>query len=240
MLKTIEIDETINTSNEYTICKFIKDNPNKKNQLNIYLHKCRIKFLFVKYHLTTVDINNNNDIILLKQILEEPKIYSKTTLNEILLRTIPNNNYENRIDDINTLQTFGTDFKQIPWHIFTNNNLTNIIIPSSIIYIGMYSFMSNQLTNITISNSVTAIGLGAFMNNNLTNIIIPDSVNIIYHNAFRNNKLTNIIIPNSVIIIAKNAFYDNPELKTVTIPIIFKDELSEFFNNYHHVEFFYI
>ena len=240
MLKTIEIDETINTSNEYTICKFIKDNPKRKNQLNIYLHKCRIKFLFVKYHLTTVDINNNKGIILLKQILEEPKIYSKTTLNEILLRTIPNNNYENRNDDINTLHTFGTDIKQIPWHIFTNNNLTNITIPNFIIYIGMYSFMNNQLTDITISNSVTAIGLGAFMNNKLTNIIIPDSVNIIYHNAFRNNKLTNIIIPKSVINIARYAFFDNPELKTVTIPSIFKDELTDFFNNEHYVEFIYI
>lgn len=240
MLETIEIDKTINTLNEYTICKFIKDNPHKKNQLNIYLHKCRIKFLFDKYFITTININDNNDIILQRQILEEPKIYSKYTLNEILLRTIPNNNYENRIDEINTLRAYGSDITEIPWYIFTNNNLTNIIIPNFITYFGMHSFNNNKLTDIIIPNSVTAIGLGAFMNNNLTNIIIPDSVTTIYHHAFRNNKLTNIIISKSVLIIAAYAFYDNPELKTVTIPSIFKNELSDFFNNNHYIEFIYI
>ena len=240
MLKTIEIDETINTPNEYTISKFIKDNPKRKNQLNIYLLKYHIKSLFDKYHSATININDNNAIILPRQILEEPKIYSKYTLNEILLRIIPNNNYENRVDDINILRAYGSDITEIPWYIFTNNNLTNIIIPNFITYFGMHSFNNNNLTDIIIPNSVSAIGLGAFMNNNLTNVIIPDSVTIIYHHAFRNNKLTNIIIPKSVLIIATYAFYDNPELKTVTIPSIFKDELTDFFNNNHYVEFIYI
>jgi hypothetical protein len=61
-------------------------------------------------------------------------------------------------------------------NVFANNNLTNVIIPKSIKFIGYSAFASNNLTNVIIPNSVTYIGYEAFYGNELTSIIIPEKL----------------------------------------------------------------
>ena len=55
---------------------------------------------------------------------------------------------------------------------FENRQLTSVVIPDSVTYIGNIAFRNNQLTSIVIPNSITSIGREAFLGNPLTNIII--------------------------------------------------------------------
>ncbi len=99
---------------------------------------------------------------------------------------------------------------------FSENQLTSVTIPDSVTTIGSYAFYGNQLTSVTIPNSVTIIGSGAFSANLLTSVTIPNSVTII-EDAFSSNLLTSVTIPNSVTSIGDYAFATN-QLTSVTIP----------------------
>ena len=187
------IQTSLNLNNNNIIC-------NNVDNCNSYINKCKLKHLYKKY--VGSDIPDNFDI---------------NTLNEILLRTIPNNNKEDRTSDVTTLISFGANLTTIDKYAFYSNQLTNVSIPNSVTTIGYMAFDSNQLTSVTIPNSVTTIGFNAFKNNKLTNVTIPDSVTIIGDDAFMNNQLTNVTIPDSVITISEYAFKKN-KLTNVTIP----------------------
>ena len=101
--------------------------------------------------------------------------------------------------------------------------MTSIIIPDSVTFIGTNAFMNcTGLTNIIISDSVTYLGTGAFWGcTGLTNIIIPDSIPIIGNYAFRGcTGLTNIIIPDSVTNIGLGAFQGCTSLTDITLPFV--------------------
>jgi hypothetical protein len=69
---------------------------------------------------------------------------------------------------------------------FSDNILTNIIIPSSITYIGKYAFYNSSLTNLIIPNGITSIEEATFFNCKLlVNVTIPDSVERIENSAFQ-------------------------------------------------------
>ena len=53
--------------------------------------------------------------------------------------------------------------------------------------IGLYTFSENNLTSVTIPDSVISIGDFAFYNNLLTSVVIPDSVTSIGDFAFSEN-----------------------------------------------------
>ena len=78
------------------------------------------------------------------------------------------------------------------------HNITSVIIPNSVVFIGEGAFAGNQLTNVTIGNAVEDIEDGAFYGNQLTNIIIPNSVTSIGECAFDDNMLTSITIPANI------------------------------------------
>ena len=111
--------------------------------------------------------------------------------------------------------------------IFENKNITNVVIPNSVTYIGSYAFRNNQLTGITIPNNVTYIGMRTFENNQLASITIPDSVNLIRENTFQNNKITSVTIPDSVTKIDSFAFENNP-LTSITIGANVEFQFSSF------------
>jgi hypothetical protein len=100
---------------------------------------------------------------------------------------------------------------------FADKNITRVLIPDSVTYIGGGAFYGNKLTSITIPDSVLYIGGYAFARNQLTSVTIPNSVTYIEELAFSSNQLTSVTIPNSVTYIGLYAFSSN-QLTSVTIP----------------------
>jgi len=149
----------------------------------------------------------------------EEKIWTTYTLNQILLRTIPNDIEDlNKEEDQQNLIRFGANLTHIDNYAFYYNNLRSITIPESIRTIGMYAFAANDLVQIT----------------------IPESVKYISQNAFSNNQLNKLFIPDSVIIIGNNAFANNNLLEQVTIPIKFYDFIRNIFGpNVERINFTY-
>jgi len=98
---------------------------------------------------------------------------------------------------------------------FSDNKLTKVVIPDSVKRIGIGAFSDNKLTKVIISNSVKKIADYVFAYNKLTNVVIPDSVEYIGFHAFSGNKLTKVIIPDSVKGIADFAFSDNKLIKVI-------------------------
>ena len=113
--------------------------------------------------------------------------------------------------------------------------LTNVILPNSIVTIGKYAFSNcSKLTNITIPNNVTSIGDDAFENcKKLTSVNISDITawcNIDFNSPYSNplynsrnlylngEKITDLIIPEGVDSIKDEAFRCCESITSVTIP----------------------
>jgi len=111
----------------------------------------------------------------------------------------------------------GMPVKTIGIHAFREKELTDVVIPDSVISIGRAAFKDNGLTGVTVGNSVTNIGPMAFQNNRLTGVVIPDSVTSIEFDSFYGNRLTSVTIGNSVTSIASYAFFGN-QITSVVIP----------------------
>jgi len=89
-------------------------------------------------------------------------------------------------------------------------NLTSIVIPSTVTSIGEYAFSGcSSLTNITIPSSVTSIGSSAFEGcTSLASVAILSSVTSIGSYAFKDcTSLASVTIPSSVTSIGASAFY---------------------------------
>ena len=108
--------------------------------------------------------------------------------------------------------------KVIDHRAFHNvKNLSTVILPDSLIFIGGSAFANTGLMNIEIPNGVKAIGDAAFTDNRLTSITIPESVITMGNGAFNHNQLTQVVIPNSIKILKNSLFYNN-RLTSVDIP----------------------
>ena len=99
---------------------------------------------------------------------------------------------------------------------FAYNNMTSVVIPNSVTNVGVNAFRENELTSVTLSSNLTSIDYAAFSNNNLTSINIPNGVTTIGELAFAGNDLTEVTMPNSVTEIGDSAFYEN-ELTSITL-----------------------
>jgi hypothetical protein len=69
---------------------------------------------------------------------------------------------ESRIAGSLTSVTLGNRLQTIGYDAFTNNNISELILPASLKVIGDAAFVSNNIKSLTIPNGVTAIGSGAF------------------------------------------------------------------------------
>jgi hypothetical protein len=122
---------------------------------------------------------------------------------------------------------------------FENNQLSSVVIPSTIKHIGNYAFAYNNLSEVTIPSNETKIGYAAFYNNPgyifsgwryfkvsseaylvgcavdcPLDIVIPNNiaglpVHRIQAFAFENKGLTSVILPESVTYIGRDSFKDN-------------------------------
>ena len=99
----------------------------------------------------------------------------------------------------------------------TNNRLTSVAIPDSIVLIGDGAFARNQLTRIDIPESVTTIGHSSFQKNQLRSLSIPSGITFIDEESFEDNLLASLVIGENVTSIGGEAFQGN-RLKSITIP----------------------
>lgn len=102
----------------------------------------------------------------------------------------------------------------IPSNIINNSNSYDVTA------IANNAFSDNVMSNIIIPDSVTNIGEYAFKGcYNLTNIIIPNSVTEIGEFSFSNcYKLENISLPNNLKVIEDNLFEECYSLKKIELP----------------------
>ena len=105
---------------------------------------------------------------------------------------------------------------------FDCNQLSSIIIPEGVIFIGACAFRFNKLESIKIPDNVTEIGKAAFSSNKLSSITFPNGITKIGDYLFSNNELSNLIIPDSVTEIGDGSFSSN-ELSSIE----FNDEITK-------------
>ncbi|WPK13746.1 leucine-rich repeat protein [Lysinibacillus louembei] len=100
---------------------------------------------------------------------------------------------------------------------FRGNQLSNIVIPDTVSYIGQFAFSDNHLQSVTLPSELDSIAEYVFNNNQLTNMVIPDNITYIGSAAFAGNELTSLTISNSVQFIGSYAFQNN-QLTSLIIP----------------------
>lgn len=93
----------------------------------------------------------------------------------------------------------------------------NVIIPDTVVTIGVRAFESNLLTSVTIPNSVRTLLNNSFNYNRLTSIIIPESVTSMGTRSFSGNQLTSVVIPNGITSLGPIVFNGN-QLTSVVFP----------------------
>ena len=98
-------------------------------------------------------------------------------------------------------------------------DITSVIIPDTVTYIGEAFSYSRYLKQITLPKDLKAIGWSAFEKSGITSIIIPEGVKIIASFAFMDcHSLTSVTLPESLEEIGENAFRNCTELTTVKLP----------------------
>lgn len=100
--------------------------------------------------------------------------------------------------DSNLFRSFG-DLTYIPFGMFTNTNISNIVIPPQIQEIRESAFYACvNLSKIEIPSSVEVTNSGAFCNSRLTQIKLNEGLKEIYYGAFAVTKLEHITLPASI------------------------------------------
>lgn len=86
--------------------------------------------------------------------------------------------------------------------------------------IGRFSFANNEnLTSVVIPSSVTTIQQSAFYYcRNLVEVDMPSTISFVGRNAFSNSNVRELIIPESLVNIGDEAFYNMSNLKYIYIP----------------------
>jgi hypothetical protein len=113
---------------------------------------------------------------------------------------------------------------------FSNNKISSLNIPASVITIGKGAFWINEITELTIPPSVETIEDGAFSSNLIKTLTIGASVTTIGEFAFVNNKISLLYLSRSVTSIGEGAFHEN-QLTTLIIPASVKTIGREAFSN---------
>jgi len=99
---------------------------------------------------------------------------------------------------------------------FYGNVLTELVIPAGVEYIGETAFAANQITSLVVPDAV-ALDVGAFENNNIATLTLQGSPEYVQVRAFNDNELTELDIPDSILYIGADAFGNN-DLTSIVFP----------------------
>ncbi len=109
--------------------------------------------------------------------------------------------------DDNGVQYKVIDIGSMEGNIFDNNNVSNVILPNTLINIGENTFKNlKSLTNIDIPLSVMSIGKSAFEDSGLTKVKLSDNMRVIEANAFANANVKDVVFGKLLMKIEKYAF----------------------------------
>ncbi len=120
----------------------------------------------------------------------------------------------------------GANVEIISNNAFQNMSLTSVIMPDTILTIGVRAFYNNQIHTLELGNNVTYINYEAFRQNLITELVIPDSVVTLYgyrtqyssyYGPFYNNRIASLTIGSGLKNITFSTFRSN-RLTEVVIP----------------------
>ena len=116
----------------------------------------------------------------------------------------------------------GLPVKRIGDRAFKDTNITNVVLPNSITFIGSFAFSDcSELVSINLPEGLQSIAFAAFQSTALKNIIIPASLSILEVGAFeRCFDLESVRFANGSFIstIETNTFNSDESLQSVIIP----------------------
>ncbi|MDW2923243.1 leucine-rich repeat domain-containing protein [Mesomycoplasma ovipneumoniae] len=108
-----------------------------------------------------------------------------------------------------------TNLKKIGDFAFQGNNITKLVLPSSLVSIGKQAFAKNNLEQVDFSNSknLEIIQTGAFFDNKIKNLDFSQNVKLIeiFSSAFESNKIETVKFNKSAkpVTIGTSAFKEN-------------------------------
>ncbi|MDW2860880.1 leucine-rich repeat domain-containing protein [Mesomycoplasma ovipneumoniae] len=128
-----------------------------------------------------------------------------------------------------------TNLKKIGNFAFQGNNITKLVLPSSLVSIGRQAFAKNNLEQVDFSNSknLEIIQTGAFFDNKIKNVDFSQNVKLIeiFSSAFESNQIESVKFNKSAkpVTIGTSAFKENviktnenfeniPELSSLNSP----------------------
>ncbi len=131
-----------------------------------------------------------------------------------------------------TLKTIGES-------AFSSTGLTEIIIPSGVVQMGLSAFSDNSNLNkvtilasaltkienftfknckiqeLTLTSGIKTVGTYAFENNELQSLVLPDGIELLEEGAFKLNRISEITMPSTLKTIEAYAFSDNQLQKII-------------------------
>ena len=116
---------------------------------------------------------------------------------------------------------------------FSQCPLTQVVIPDSVTYLGVYAFdNASQLTSVTLGAGLQNIPIEAFYQCPLTSLTIPNGVTNLDFQAFAYcTSLTNVIFGSGLTSLGNDVFYGCSKLGSVVIPDTVTNLASYAFGN---------
>jgi len=110
--------------------------------------------------------------------------------------------------------------EKISEYILAGSNVTDIVIPDSVISLGDFAFSNcTSLSEINLPETIIEFGKGVFSNCTLLEkVVLPNSLTAIGYGAFSGSAIVSINLPNTITSIGNFAFSGCTSLEKVTLP----------------------
>lgn len=199
-------------------------------------------FWFIREQMPNLVYLNTSKVTVPGNRLPESGLYSKKTLQKIILpdnlETIGSNAfaYCSNLKDITFPKTLAT----IEYHTFYQCGLSEVTLPDKLKDIGDAAFYEcYNLKKVNFPEKLVSIGNSAFRQCNLSEVAFPDSLKTIGSNAFRYcQQLQKVTFPEKLETIGTHAFNDCFRLHTATLKGKTAPVISD--NTFNYTKVFYV